>query len=80
MNLSELEKIADFYMVDLLSIIDDIDSVIEKSPIKLNHKSVSKQDFDTISQFGRIVKNYCKMLELEPVQEKRNRLLNKFGI
>ncbi len=80
MTLNELEKIADFYMIDLESIIDDIDGAVDKSPHKLDHKTVSNQDFDSISQFGRIIKNYLKMVELLPVDEKRDRKLNNLGI
>lgn len=80
MTLDQLEKIADFYMIDLESIIDDIDGVKDKSPHKLDHKTVSNQDFHSISEFGRIIKNYLKMIELLPVDEKRDRKLNNLGI
>ena len=80
MTLDQLEKIADFYMLDLESIIDDIDGARDKSPHKLDHKKVSKQNFHSISQFGRIVKNYLKMVELLPIEEKRDRKLNSLGI
>ena len=80
MNLPELEKLSDFYIVDLRDIINDIDSATNNSIIKIDHKSLSQVDFDTISQFGRVVKNYLKMMELRPVDEKRNNKLNQLGI
>jgi len=79
MDIIQLEKIADFYILDLESIIDDIEGAAEKSH-KLDHRSVSKEDFDSISQFGRIVKNYCKMIDLLPADEKRSRKLDQLGI
>ena len=66
MSIIELEQIADFYVVDLIDIIDE--DVIFKAPEKpihgLSHYEVSKQDFKSIAEFGRIIKNYQKLKNL----------------
>ena len=63
MYIIELERLADFYVVDLIDIIDE--DVIFKAPEKpihgLSHYEVSKQDFKSIAEFGRIIKNYQKI-------------------
>jgi len=67
-TLNELERLSDFYVMDLYDMMDDNfeKPVIPNKPIHgLRHDEVSKQDFDSIAQFGRIIKNYQKMKRLE---------------
>jgi hypothetical protein len=64
----ELERLSDFYVMDLYDMMDDNfeKPVIPAKPIHgLRHDEVTKQDFDSIAQFGRIIKNYQKMKRLE---------------
>lgn len=64
----ELELLSDFYVMDLYDMMDDNfkKPVIPKKPIHgLRHDEVTKEDFVSIAQFGRIVKNYQKMKRLE---------------
>lgn len=64
----ELESLADFYMMDLYDIMDDKfeNIVIPENPLHgLRHDEVTKQDFKSIAQFGKIVKNYQKMKRME---------------
>lgn len=64
----ELERLSDFYMMDLYDMMDDNfeKPVIPQKPIHgLRHDEVTKQDFESIAQFGRIVKNYQKLKRLE---------------
>jgi len=64
----ELERLSDFYIVDLYDMMDDNfeKPIIPNKPIHgLRHDEVSKQDFDSIAQFGKIIKNYQKMKRLE---------------
>lgn len=64
----ELESLADFYMMDLYDIMDDKfeNIIIPEKPLHgLRHDEVTKKDFESIAQFGRIVKNYQKMKRLE---------------
>jgi len=64
----ELERLSDFYVMDLYDMMDDNfeKPVIPNKPIHgLRHDEVTKQDFDSIAQFGRIIKNYQKMKRLE---------------
>jgi hypothetical protein len=67
-TLNELESLSDFYVMDLYDMMDDDfeKPVIPNRPIHgLRHDEVTKQDFDSIAQFGRIIKNYQKMKRLE---------------
>lgn len=66
MTLIEMEKISDFYLMDLADMLDEKSNLVipEKSPFELNHLEVSPEDFDSITQFGKIVKNYLKMKRL----------------
>ena len=65
-SIIEMEQIADFYLVDLTDLLDE--TVIFKVPEKpihgLSHYEVSKQDFKSIAEFGRIIKNYQKLKNL----------------
>ena len=64
----ELERLSDFYVMDLYDMMDDKfeKPVIPEEPIHgLRHTDVSKQEFESIAQFGRIVKNYQKMQRIE---------------
>ena len=63
-TLTELEKLADFYVMDLYDIMNDdyTDIVVPKKPIHgLFHTDVTKEDFESLAQFGRIIKNYQKI-------------------
>lgn len=67
-TVTELERLSDFYVMDLYDMMDDKfeKPVIPKRPIHgLRHTDVSKQDFESIAQFGRIVKNYQRMQRIE---------------
>jgi|LauGreDrversion4_2_1035121.scaffolds.fasta_scaffold1858627_2 hypothetical protein len=67
-TLNELESLSDFYVMDLYDMMDDNfeKPVIPNRPIHgLRHDEVSKQDFDSIAQFGKIIKNYQRMKRLE---------------
>jgi hypothetical protein len=64
----ELETLSDFYVMDLYDMMDDNfeKPVIPNKPIHgLRHDEVTKQDFESIAQFGRIVKNYQKLKRIE---------------
>lgn len=68
MTLNELEQLADFYMVDLYDLLDGTceNVVLPENPIHgLHPEDVSQSDFEQIAQFGRIIKNYQKMKNLE---------------
>lgn len=65
---TELERLSDFYLMDLYDMMDDKfeKPVIPEQPIHgIRHTAVSKQDFESIAQFGRIVKNYQRMQRIE---------------
>ena len=66
MTIIEMEKISDFYFIDLCDMLDDKCNfrIPEKGPFELNYLEVSPEDFDAISQFGKIVKNYLRMKSL----------------
>jgi len=67
-KLTELETLADFYVMDLYDLMDDdFKSVVRpKKPIHgLHPEDVSSKDYNSIAQFGRIVKNYQRMKNLE---------------
>jgi hypothetical protein len=64
----ELERLSDFYVMDLYDMMDDNfeKPIIPNKPIHgLRHDEVTKEDFESIAQFGRIVKNYQKLKRLE---------------
>jgi len=64
----ELEQLADFYMMDLYDIMNDdyTDITVPENPIHgLLHTEVTKEDFESIAQFGKIVKNYQRIKRLE---------------
>lgn len=67
-TITELERLSDFYVMDLYDMMDDKfeKPVIPERPIHgLIHTDVSREDFESIAQFGRIVKNYQKMQRIE---------------
>lgn len=67
-TLNELERLSDFYVMDLYDMMDDDfeNPVIPAKPIHgLRHDEVTQQDFESIAQFGRIVKNYQRLKRLE---------------
>ena len=65
-SIIEMEQIADFYLVDLIDLVDEevIFKIPETSIHGLRHDEVSKQDFKSIAEFGRIIKNYQKLKNL----------------
>jgi len=66
-TINELERLSDFYMIDLYDMMDDNfeKPIIPEKPIHgLKHTDVSKHDFESMVQFGRIVKNYQRMQRL----------------
>ena len=64
-SLNELEELSDFYMVDLYDMIKGEDIVFPETPIHgLKHTEVTSEDFKSISEFGKIVKNYQKLKRL----------------
>jgi hypothetical protein len=66
-TITELEQLSDFYMMDLYDMMDDDfkNIIIPIEPKHgLLHTEVTKQDFESIAQFGRIVKNYQKLKRL----------------
>jgi len=65
MNLSELEMLSDFYMIDLYDMINGEEIVFPTSSVHgLRHTEVTTEDYKSISQFGKIVKNYQKLKRL----------------
>lgn len=69
-SLNELEKLADFYIMDLYDLMDDKfeNVVIPDRPIHgIHHTDVEPEDFESIAQMGKIIKNYQKMKRLEEV-------------
>jgi hypothetical protein len=63
-TLTQLEKLADFYVMDLYDIMNDdyTDIVVPEKPIHgLLHTDVTEEDFESLAQFGRIIKNYQKI-------------------
>jgi len=66
LTLMELERLSDFYLVELEDLMTFEEGSIEfKLPETsihgLYHTEVSVQDFKSISEFGRIIKNYKKI-------------------
>jgi hypothetical protein len=66
LSIIELERLADFYILDVIDIIDDkVEFVKPASPIHgLHPEDVSVNDFVAIAQFGKIIKNYQKIKNL----------------
>ena len=65
MMVNELEELADFYLVDLYDMINGDEIVFPEEPIHgLKHTEVTSEDFKSIAQFGKIVKNYQKLNRL----------------
>ena len=67
-SITDLEKLADFYVMDLYDIMNDeyTDIEVPENPVHgLLHTEVTSEDFESIAQFGRIVKNYQKLKRLE---------------
>jgi hypothetical protein len=66
-TIMEMERLSDFYVTDLYDMMDDKfeNVIIPENPIHgLHHDNVTPQDFESISEFGRIIKNYQKMKRL----------------
>jgi hypothetical protein len=56
----ELEELADFYVMDLFDLLDESYTrpIRPKNPVHgLHPEDVSPEDFKSIAQFGRIIKN-----------------------
>ena len=66
MSIIEMERLADFYILDVIDVIDDnVEFVKPASPIHgLHPEDVSDEDFKSIAEFGRIIKNYQKLKNL----------------
>jgi hypothetical protein len=79
MNLTEMEKISDFYFEDLEDMFDEKGNfVIPKHRFfSIKHDEVTPQDFESISQFGKIVKNYSRMRMLASSIDDSSFLSNK---
>jgi hypothetical protein len=65
-TLMELERLSDFYLVELEDLMTFEEGSIkfkmpETSIHGLRHEEVSEQDFKSIAEFGRIIKNYIKI-------------------
>lgn len=67
MTLEEIEKLCDFYIIELYDcLLFDDKFIVPENPIHgLKHTEVTPEDFDSIAKFGRIIKNYQKMRRLE---------------
>ena len=65
-NLTYLEKLSDFYVMDLYDMLyfNDEAQIPEKPIHGLFHDEVTPEDFESIAQFGRIIKNYQKLKRL----------------
>jgi hypothetical protein len=68
-TLMELERLSDFYMVELEDLMRfENGSIVFKMPETAPHglrpDEVSEQDFKSIAEFGRIIKNYKKIKNL----------------
>ena len=68
-TLMELERLSDFYMVELEDLMTFEGGSIgfkmpETAPHGLRPDEVSEEDFISIAQFGRIIKNYKKIKNL----------------
>ncbi len=65
MTLNELEELSDFYLVHTYDMISGEEIVFPENPIHgLKHTEVTPEDYKTIAQFGKIVKNYQKLKRL----------------
>lgn len=60
-----LEKLADFFRVDLTDLIEE-NPKVQKTNIAFAFRvsEFSQEDFESIAHFGRIVRNYFKLKEL----------------
>jgi len=60
-----LEKLADFFRVDLADLMEDNPEILETNvAFAFRASDFSRDDFDSIAHFGRIVRNYFKLKEL----------------
>jgi len=63
--LDKLEKLADLFGVDLYDLFENDKNMSEVDvALAFRTDELSPDDFDTIAQFRRIVKNYIKLKEL----------------
>ena len=62
-TISKLEQIADFYILDLSDVIDENGNISfpEKNMFGLKPDDVHPDDYISLAQFGRIVKNYKRL-------------------
>ena len=80
LNREEVEKkVLPRYLDYILKVIDDDTRwngkeivIPEKSIIGLKHDEVSEEDFEPISSFGKIVKNYKRMQRLNEKEDANN--------
>jgi|688.fasta_scaffold2319848_1 hypothetical protein len=67
MTLQEIEKLCDFYVIELYDCLLFNDNfVIPKNTVHgLKHTEVTPEDFDSIAKFGKIIKNYYAMMKIK---------------
>jgi transcriptional regulator with XRE-family HTH domain len=60
-----LEKLADFFRVDMGDLMEDKPEILNTNiAFAFRANEFSREDFDSISHFGKIVRNYFKLKEL----------------
>lgn len=60
-----LEKLADFFRVDMVDLMEDNPEILKTNiAFAFRANAFSSEDFDSIAHFGKIVRNYFKLLEL----------------
>jgi len=60
-----LEKLADFFRVDMADLMEDNPEILKTNiAFAFRASDFSCEDFESISHFGRIVRNYFKLKEL----------------
>lgn len=62
-TITELEQLADFYSIDLADVMDEEGNISfpEKNMFGLKPADVHTDDYVSMAQFGRIVKNYRRI-------------------
>jgi len=62
-----LERLADFYGIDLADLISDNKEVLNANlafALRTNEDELDKEDLENIASFKKVVMNYLKMIEL----------------
>ena len=62
-TITELEQMSDFYILDLSDVIDEEGNISfpEKNMFGLKPADVHPEDYISLAQFGRVVKNYKRL-------------------